>query len=108
MIRLSGRRVGFDIEVRVTGVRPGEKLVEELLAEDEPAQPTVHPAVSRIKPVLPSVEVLRAAVDRLGALATGQRDDDVRVALFAAASIVGPAASDGDLPSPDAPSTPTD
>ena len=85
MIRLSGLRVGEDIPIVVTGVRPGEKLVEELLAEDEPASPTIHPAVSRISPTLPSVEHLLAAVDRLQRLAAGQRDDDVRDALFDAA-----------------------
>ncbi len=68
MIRLSGRRVGSDIEIRVTGVRPGEKLVEELLAADEPAQPTVHPAVSRIVPHVRSMEELDRAVDRLATL----------------------------------------
>ena len=47
MIRLSGLRVGADIEVKVTGVRPGEKLEEELVASDEPSDPTAHPAISR-------------------------------------------------------------
>ncbi len=85
MIRLSGLRVGEDVAIEVVGVRPGEKLTEELLAEDEPAQATVHPAVSRIQPTLPDPADLRAAVGRLGTLALAQRDDDVRTALFDAA-----------------------
>lgn len=110
MIRLSGHQVGTDIEVRVTGARPGEKLVEELLAEDEPAQPTIHPAVSRIAPLLPPPEALRTAVRKLTSLADEQRDDDVRTALFAAATTltVGPGAGANDLDSPDVPNTPTD
>jgi FlaA1/EpsC-like NDP-sugar epimerase len=32
MIKLSGLEVGRDIEVKVTGMRPGEKLYEEVLA----------------------------------------------------------------------------
>ena len=83
MIRLSGLRVGSDIEVRVTGMRPGEKLVEELLGDDEPTEPTVHPAISRIAPPLPDVDDLRRLVGRLMRLAAELRDDDVRAALFA-------------------------
>jgi FlaA1/EpsC-like NDP-sugar epimerase len=109
MIRLAGLRVGADVEVRVTGVRPGEKLVEELLAEDEPSAGTAHPAISRIAPTLPAREQVDAEVQRLGTLAFELRDDDVRVALFNAARSLSPspselesASGDGgpDLPSP--------
>ena len=114
MIRLSGIRPGIDIEVRVTGVRPGEKLVEELLNEDEPAQSTVHASISRISPTLPSPSELRGAVARLRTLAEGQRDDDVRSALFASTGPTIKLASDADpadnphVASDDAPTTPTD
>jgi FlaA1/EpsC-like NDP-sugar epimerase len=112
MIRLSGMRPGIDIEVRVTGVRPGEKLVEELLNEDEPAQVTVHESISRISPTLPSPEQLRGAVARLRILAEEQRDDDVRSSLFAATGpVINLAALDprvGPVASDDAPTTQTD
>ena len=42
MIRLSGLRVGDDIEIEVTGLRPGEKLFEELYSDSELHQPTQH------------------------------------------------------------------
>ena len=42
MIRLSGLRVGEDIEIAVTGLRPGEKLYEELYSSDEQHLPTGH------------------------------------------------------------------
>lgn len=53
MIRLSGKEPGRDIEVRYTGLRPGEKLYEELLASQEDTQPTHHPRIliGRVRPV---------------------------------------------------------
>ena len=52
LIALSGLRVGEDIEIKVTGTRPGEKLFEELALEEEGAERTQHPKVfiGRIKP----------------------------------------------------------
>ena len=45
MITLSGFRPGEDIDIVFTGVRPGEKLFEELRTEGENIEPTVHPKV---------------------------------------------------------------
>ena len=45
MIRLSGKVPERDIAIRITGVRPGEKLHEALWNEDELAEPTAHPKI---------------------------------------------------------------
>ena len=45
MIRLSGLRVGSDIGIEIVGLRPGEKMFEELHADDEQRLPTSHPKI---------------------------------------------------------------
>ena len=45
MIRLAGYQVGEDIEIKYVGLRPGEKLYEELLNKEENTIPTHHPKI---------------------------------------------------------------
>jgi len=49
MIRLSGYVEGRDIRVEFTGVRPGEKLEEQLVGRNETFAETEHPKIRRIK-----------------------------------------------------------
>lgn len=45
MIKLSGLTLGQDIQIVFTGMRPGEKIKEELLADQENTMPTYHPKI---------------------------------------------------------------
>jgi FlaA1/EpsC-like NDP-sugar epimerase len=45
MIRRNGLEVGKDIEIRITGMRPGEKLFEELANDSDSTVPTTHPKI---------------------------------------------------------------
>lgn len=76
MIRLAGYQIrdesnpGGDIAITVTGLRPGEKLYEELLIGDN-CQPTEHPAIMRAEePFIPwgklepQLARLQAAIDQ--------------------------------------------
>lgn len=49
MIQLSGLELGKDIQIRITGLRPGEKLYEELLASEENTLPTHHPQILKAR-----------------------------------------------------------
>lgn len=48
MIRMRGLRPDVDIEIRYTGMRPGEKLHEELTRSEEETWPTAHPLINRV------------------------------------------------------------
>ncbi|MEO8448673.1 MAG: nucleoside-diphosphate sugar epimerase/dehydratase [Gemmatimonadota bacterium] len=78
LIRLSGLEPGRDIEIHYTGVRPGEKLYEELFFGREHAVPTEHAKVLKARQtVLPSGvdELVQLLVDRAG---SGSSDEDLR------------------------------
>ena len=49
LIRLSGKEPGRDVEIKFIGLRPGEKLYEELITEDEGVVPTEHDQIMVLK-----------------------------------------------------------
>jgi FlaA1/EpsC-like NDP-sugar epimerase len=65
MIRLAGLEPGRDVEIKFTGLRPGEKLTEVLSDVGEPLQPTALPGILTTAPQIVSRAVIDAFLDRL-------------------------------------------
>jgi FlaA1/EpsC-like NDP-sugar epimerase len=87
LVRARGLRPGEDIEIVYTGLRPGERLHEELLGPDEGSRPTDHPAIMEVvSPNTFSPEDLEWTITRLNELATMGRTDELVRALKTAAS----------------------
>ena len=65
LIRLSGLEPGKDIKIVFTGLRPGEKLYEELLMSEEGLQDTVHEKIHVGKPTFESMDTLEEKLEQL-------------------------------------------
>jgi FlaA1/EpsC-like NDP-sugar epimerase len=74
LIRLSGCKVD-DIQIQISGLRPGEKLFEELALDEERADRTKHPKifVGRLRPL--SYPEVQRSVDQLTASAQAGDED---------------------------------
>jgi FlaA1/EpsC-like NDP-sugar epimerase len=76
MIQLSGLELGKDIEIKVTGLRPGEKLYEELLASEENTIPTHNPQILIAK-TKENSEIQLNAVEELIQLFDSQQNEQI-------------------------------
>jgi O-antigen biosynthesis protein WbqV len=77
MIRLAGREPDRDVKIEFTGLRPGEKLHEELFHDAEAAIPTKNPALRLAAPRTADYAVLARSLDELEEQARG--GNEVRV-----------------------------
>lgn len=81
LVRAHGQERGRRIEIRFTGIRPGERLDEEALHDLGSTEPTRHPMIRRVPIGRPGPEIARE-IDRLIDSATEGRDDEeLRVLL---------------------------
>lgn len=64
MISLAGLKIGEDIKIEYTGLRPGEKLYEEVLADSELTLPTYHPKI-KIAKARPAITDLDKTINYL-------------------------------------------
>ena len=78
MIQLNGLEAGKDIEIKFTGLRPGEKLYEELLAKEENTVPTHHPQILRAKIRTEDASQLQRIEDLIGLFGSQQNVGIVR------------------------------
>ena len=65
MIHLSGKRFPEDIDIHISGLRPGEKLYEELLTNEENTIPTYHEKILIAKTENANVDKVKAKIDQL-------------------------------------------
>ena len=91
MIRLSGLRAEEDIEIQFVGVRPGEKLFEELHVTGEQRLPTPHPKILVAEGRPQSRKLLAEAIDDLRRAADSS-PERVRVLLKTLVPQMQPAA----------------
>jgi FlaA1/EpsC-like NDP-sugar epimerase len=85
MIRLCGLRPHDDIEIKVTGLRPGEKLSEALVGPAESSAPSYGDLLHSIDPVALGPERLSNALQELEQLAVNDDHVRARAALLALA-----------------------
>lgn len=85
LIKLSGLKPETDIRIEITGLRPGEKLYEELVQDNEQVDSTENKKIFRAKCHLPSRERVYEAIEALReAIAGGSDGAHVRELVFSA------------------------
>lgn len=75
LIRLSGYTLGVNMEIKYTGLRPGEKLYEELLMKEEGMQDTDNKLIHIGKPIEFDREQLFKDLERLKEASYSETDD---------------------------------
>ncbi|MEL6812159.1 MAG: nucleoside-diphosphate sugar epimerase/dehydratase, partial [Bacteroidota bacterium] len=77
MIRLSGLEPYDDIDIKITGLRPGEKLYEELLNDKSTVLPTHHPKIMISKVPTGDFQVIKGQIKTIIKTATRHKDKKV-------------------------------
>jgi FlaA1/EpsC-like NDP-sugar epimerase len=82
LIRLSGFEPDAEIKIEYIGLRPGEKLYEELITEGENIVPTHHEKIMVLKGIECDLQLLNGKVDELAHLAGEQMGDNIKSKLM--------------------------
>jgi FlaA1/EpsC-like NDP-sugar epimerase len=81
LIRLSGFEPDVDIKIEYIGLRPGEKLFEELITEGEGIIPTSHEKIMVLEGIECSLDVLNGNIDELVQLSREQDAEKIKERL---------------------------
>lgn len=79
LIKLSGFEPNKDIKIKVTGLRPGEKLYEELLMSEEGLSNTKHEKIFIGKPIFTDINILKEKLNELKEII--EEDDVIKLIL---------------------------
>lgn len=81
LIALSGFEPEVDIPIQITGLRPGEKLFEELLLDEEGMKSTRHEKIFIGKPIFTNYKLLIKSIDTLKGIIANGSDEDIKSVL---------------------------
>jgi len=77
MIKLAGLTPGKEIDIKFTGLRPGEKLYEELLNKEEEVIPTHNKKILIAKVIEYDYEKISKSIDKVLSVAIQNKDEEV-------------------------------
>ena len=77
MIQLAGLEINTDVEIKITGLRPGEKMYEELLSNEENTIPTHHPKIMIGKDITKDHNSIKTLVTKLISHVENQKNEDI-------------------------------
>ena len=81
LITLSGFTPGSDVEIEIIGLRPGEKLFEELQHEGEDIAPTEHPKIMRFLCKSENLENAEKMILSLVSVAKNESSERIKLEL---------------------------
>jgi len=82
MIRLLGYSPHENMEIKITGIRPGEKLYEELIDAGEEIMPTVHDKIKRLKSNNVPQEEFPKVIEELYQHLPNMNNEQLKIVLF--------------------------
>ncbi|MTI46829.1 MAG: polysaccharide biosynthesis protein [Firmicutes bacterium] len=82
LIKLSGFEPEVEIPIEITGLRPGEKLFEELLLDEEGMESTIYEKIFIGKPIFVDYDFLTQSLNKLREIAENGRDNEIRKMLI--------------------------